>query len=67
MNFASQPSSQPLHVELKRMVESLANCICATEEPEATLNSLVAQLHREVQVTHRLANRHLNRRQAASV
>ncbi len=67
MNFAPQSLSQPLQIELKQMVESLAHCICATEEPQAVLNRLVAQLHREVQVTHRAANAHLLRRKSIGV
>ncbi len=71
MNFAPRSGTQTLHVELQRMVESLADCICATEEPQTLLTTLlttlVAQLHREVQITHRLANGHLSHRQATSV
>lgn len=65
MNRTPSACAQPVNVELKHLVESLAHCICATDEPHATLTALVAQLHREVQVTHRVANQHLHRRQAA--
>lgn len=63
---ASNPvASRPLQLEVERIVELLANCICATEEPRAALMTAVAQLHREVQATHHVATLHIHNRQAA--
>jgi hypothetical protein len=41
--------------ELERVIEPLASCICATEQPKTALKSAVAMLLREVALTQRLA------------
>jgi hypothetical protein len=44
--------------ELERVVEPLANFICATEQPKTALNLALAVLFREVKATNRAAIAH---------
>ena len=44
--------------DLERVIEPLANYICATEEPKTALMSALALLFREVEATNRLADAH---------
>ena len=44
--------------ELKRVLEPLANYICATEQPKAALTSALAALVQEVEATNRAAIGH---------
>jgi len=44
--------------ELKRMIEPLANYICATEKPKTALISALAVLFNEVESTNRAAVTH---------
>jgi hypothetical protein len=59
MTTASAIQNRTTHVELERMVELLANYICASEQPGTTLATAVARLQREVRDTHQEALRHL--------
>ena len=45
--------------DLQRVIEPLANYICATEQPRSALNSALAVLFREVEATNRAAVAHL--------
>ncbi len=44
---------------LERVIEPLASCICATEQPQAVLISALMALVSEVCHTNRAANAHL--------
>jgi hypothetical protein len=44
--------------ELEQVVEPLANYICATERPQAALNSALAVLLREIAATNQAAIAH---------
>lgn len=44
--------------DLRRMVEPLANYICATDEPRQALLSALSVLFREVEATNRAASAH---------
>jgi hypothetical protein len=46
--------------DLRRMVEPLANYICATEQPRQALLSALAVLFREVAATNQAAVAHFN-------
>jgi hypothetical protein len=46
--------------ELKRMIEPLANYICATEQPRKVLLSALATLFREVEATNQAAITHFH-------
>ncbi len=64
MSTNSQLQNRPSLVDLERMVELLANYICASEQPANTLHAAVARLQREVRDTHEAALRHLQIRSA---
>lgn len=49
---------EPATGELRRVVEPLANYICATDQPRAALLSALAALFREVEATNRAAAMH---------
>jgi hypothetical protein len=44
--------------DLERVIEPLANYICATDKPQSALRSALAVLFREVEATNRAANAH---------
>jgi hypothetical protein len=44
--------------DLERVIEPLANYICATEEPHTALKSALAVLLREIDATNRAASAH---------
>jgi hypothetical protein len=44
--------------DLERIIEPLANYICATEQPERVLLSVLAVLRHEVKMTNRTALSH---------
>lgn len=46
--------------DLRRMVEPLANYICATEQPRKALASALAALFSEVEATNRAAISHFH-------
>jgi len=46
--------------DLRRMVEPLANYICATDQPRQVLLSALSVLFREVEATNRSADAHFH-------
>lgn len=62
MTATTSLQNRSSHVELERIVELLANYICASDQPGTTLASTVARLQREVCDTHQEAVRHLQAR-----
>ena len=58
MNTAISSSERVIGNELKRVVEPLANYICATEQPNSTLWSALSVLFREVEATNGVAALH---------
>ena len=46
--------------DLRRMVEPLANYICATDQPRQVLLSALSVLFREVEATNRTATAHFH-------
>ena len=46
--------------DLRRMVEPLANYICATDQPRQVLLSALSVLFREVEATNRAATTHFH-------
>jgi hypothetical protein len=44
--------------DLERVIEPLANYICATEHPQSALKSALAVLFREIETTNRTAAAH---------
>jgi hypothetical protein len=58
MNTAISSTERVIGNELKRVVEPLANYICATEQPNSTLWSALSVLFREVEATNGVAALH---------
>lgn len=58
MNQANRIRQQLMATELERVIEPLANYICATEQPKSVLKSALAALYREVETTQRMAVTH---------
>lgn len=44
--------------ELAKVVEPLADLVCASERPEVILRSILTVLHRRIQATNTLASAH---------
>lgn len=57
MNAVTSKTGQPNRTELDRVVEPLADYICATEQPSAALRSAVSALLRSIEETNRVATR----------
>jgi hypothetical protein len=55
MNKFNRVSHRPIRNDLLQIVEPLANYICATEQPNAALLSVLAVLFKEVEATNRAA------------
>jgi hypothetical protein len=55
MNAFNRISDRSIRNDLLRMVEPLANYICATEQPKTALMSALAVLFNEVEATNRAA------------
>jgi hypothetical protein len=60
MNNTNCISDRLLSSDLRRMVEPLANFICATDQPRAMLASALAALFNEVEATNRAAIMHFH-------
>jgi hypothetical protein len=60
MNNFNQKLDRASRSELRRMVEPLANYICATEQPRKMLLSALAALYREVEATNEAALAHFH-------
>jgi hypothetical protein len=58
MNAVAAKTGQPNRTELDRIVEPLAEYICATERPNAALRSAVSALLRSIEETNQVATRH---------
>lgn len=67
MSATTKNPNRPSHVELERMVELLANYICATDRPATVLATALATLQREVQDTQQAAVQHLHARATISM
>jgi hypothetical protein len=55
MNTFNRFADRPIRSDLARIVEPLANYICATDEPNRALLSALAVLFHEVEATNRAA------------
>jgi hypothetical protein len=55
MNTFHRVLDRPVRSDLVRMIEPLANYICATEQPRTALMSALAVLFSEVEATNRAA------------
>jgi hypothetical protein len=51
---------RPVTVDLRQMIEPLANYICATDEPKRALMSALAALVHEVESTNEVALTHFH-------
>jgi hypothetical protein len=60
MNAANYHLNHAASSDLRRMVEPLANYICATEQPRRVLLTALAALFREVEATNRAAISHFH-------
>ncbi len=60
MNTPNCISDRLLSSDLRRMVEPLANFICATDQPRAMLASALAALFSEVEATNQAAMSHFH-------
>jgi hypothetical protein len=60
MNNTNYISDRLLNSDLRRMVEPLANFICATDQPRAMLASALAALFNEVEATNQAAILHFH-------
>jgi hypothetical protein len=60
MNNANRIQNRQTGIDLRQMVEPLANYICATDEPKRALMSAVATLVHEVESTNRAAITHFH-------
>jgi hypothetical protein len=60
MNNVNRLPNGPIGSDLRRMVEPLANYICATDEPKRALMSAVASLLHEVESTNRAVITHFH-------
>ena len=58
MNRVNRVMSQPAGSDLQRIIEPLANYICATDQPKRALLSALAVLRHEVETTNRAARTH---------
>ena len=58
MNAANRLSKYSTSSDLERVIEPLANYICATEQPKSALMSALAVLLREVEATNSAAASH---------
>jgi len=58
MNRISTHMEKNQRSELDRVVEPLAEYICATERPSAVLRSVFSALMKSVEETNRIANNH---------
>ncbi len=59
MNSANRIFERAAGQELRQIIEPLAHYICATEEPQTVLKSVLALLFREVEATNRTARSHV--------
>jgi len=58
MNIVNRTIEYSAPDDLERVIEPLANYICATEEPQSALKSALAVLLREVAATNQAATAH---------
>lgn len=60
MNTVNHNSQRSSGSDLNRVIEPLANYICATEQPRKVLLSALAALFREVEATNQAAITHFH-------
>jgi hypothetical protein len=58
MNANNRISNRSNVIDLRQIVEPLANYICATDQPRQALASAIAVLFREVEATNQAAIAH---------
>jgi hypothetical protein len=60
MNNANRIQNRQTGIDLRQMVEPIANYICATDEPKRALMSAVAAIVHEVESTNHAAITHFH-------
>ena len=58
MNSTNRLLNRPISRDLERVIEPLANYICAAEQPRSALMTALAALRREVEATNKTAMTH---------